>query len=276
MQRFKNCRDRRIESCDPSGEAAQVLGWAMSIVLMLGSGCNQQESPGPVRLSPAPARTPKVDRTLLLPDRTDGWTLAEEGPELGEDLANALGLDESSIAQMNEALQATYREYLEMEEKYTEVSTAEGYRTTDIKPLENADMAKLEDALWSRLDPLLDVGQQTKARAQLRVFATPGREGVREQDSIWEAVKPGLLGWGRAGCRVSIRKVGMWYDWFVSKGPTFGAVWIGEGGPGSGMVYPHNHAGRGPELPLELARFAEPAGGAEEEDEPAPKTEAES
>lgn len=243
-----------------------IICWSLVVVISNFVACGQRDSsPSSDRYSGhGPVLTdPGARAAVALPTGAAGWTMTEDGPVFPDDFTGNLGLDEESAGRANDALQTTYQQYLEIEAKYTKITKDGGYDRVDIKPLSNSDLAQLEDSLWSGLDPLLDRDQQGNARKQLEVFATPGSDDVYEQNSDWKAVMPGLLGWGKAGCRVSIRKAGSWYEWHVSTGPSYGAVWMDSGQPRSGTVYPYNHSDKGPDLPSELQRFVVTTGNRE-------------
>jgi hypothetical protein len=160
------------------------------------------------------------------------WKMDSNGPVISATFAQLSGLSARQREEANNALQSAFREYLELEKEYSEREVNEaGHVITTIKPFP-APVAALEDRLWSQLDQILDVRQQALARHYLQMH-TP-REGGHFGPQL---ARPGILGWGRDGCRIEIWRVGTWYHWSVTV----------EG-------FSHSSA-NGPQLPTEYERF---------------------
>ena len=63
--------------------------------------------------------------------------------------------------------------------------------------------------------------------------------------------QPGLLGWGRDGCRVEILRSGSWFHWKVTRSETPPSEQAVARPDVSNIIY----ADKGPELPWEIRRF---------------------
>lgn len=137
------------------------------------------------------------------------WRLTEAGPILTTNGENVFKLSPDQIAEVNVILQGVYQDYLEVEKQHTSEGLGElNHVVTIVEPFTNAEIAKLEDKLWSQLDALVNVEQQKIMRLDLGVHV--GEVMLRISDRKW---KPGILGWGRHGCEIELWKVGTWYHW---------------------------------------------------------------
>ncbi|MBP85469.1 MAG: hypothetical protein CMJ64_01940 [Planctomycetaceae bacterium] len=118
-------------------------------------------------------------------------------------------LSPGQIIKVNEILQRVYKDYLEVEKlRTTEGLGGLNHIVTIVEPFTEAEIAELEEKLWSQLDNVIDVEQQKIMRLNLGVHVGEGMLGL--SDNKW---KPGILGWGRHGCQIELWKVGTWYHW---------------------------------------------------------------
>ncbi len=169
----------------------------------------------------------------------DKWILRPEGPALSDGFARiSLELQPSQVQKFNEILQATYKEYQVLLEQHTQQDTDEdGHLITTITPFPK-DITKLDERMWSELDPILNEKQQGLARLNLPLH--PKRAvGTR---SLHDR---GIFGWGDHNFRIEIWRVGQWYHWIVRDESI------------SPSPFPEQ---RQSELPEEFRRFWEKAG----------------
>jgi predicted Ser/Thr protein kinase len=165
------------------------------------------------------------------------WTLTTEGPLLTTTAERVFNLRSEQIPKVNQVLQQIYAAYLEVEAKNSTHETNElGHFVTTVEKFTEKQMADLEENLWSQLDEILDVEQQKKMRALLGVHAGDGTQHLA--NSKW---RPGILGWGRYGCRIELWKVGAWYHWKTDIPRSTSRRYMPQGSA--------------PELPTELKRF---------------------
>ncbi|MCA9210898.1 MAG: hypothetical protein KDA55_21210, partial [Planctomycetales bacterium] len=81
-----------------------------------------------------------------------------------------------------------------------------------------------EHELWTKLDAAIPSSHNQKlARLNVPVFSLGPQSG-----RLSLLVQPGLLGWGEYGAKVSIRRMGSWYEWNVQVG---GRLDFDESGP---------------------------------------------
>jgi hypothetical protein len=175
---------------------------------------------------------------------SSGWIMNPEGPVLGDGFTRAaLNLGPAQIVQVNSILQNTYRDFLVIERENIEQQIDDaGHTVITIKRFP-AEIAKLENDLWSRLDVVLNAEQQAIARNNLKLGPVELVPGV----SLNDLVRPGLFGWGNAGARIEIWRVGAWYHWKV-------------------QTRGYEYSSQGAQLPAEYQRlWKEPA-----ENQPAP------
>jgi serine/threonine protein kinase len=173
-------------------------------------------------LSPMMIRTPSIANQIPLASspvrRPVGsisrtWSLGPEGPRLNDGVTRNW-LKPSQVAEVNRALQESYREYLALEKQNMKQSTDEqGHVTTVIPPL-SKELSPIEGRLWSRLDAILDRDQQNSFRLNLELYPREAHAGM----SLREIVRPGLFGWGQLGAQIEIRREGAWFRWNVSTG----------------------------------------------------------
>lgn len=167
------------------------------------------------------------------PPRATGWMMGSGGPVLTDVFAHVvLKLQPPQIEEVNEILQASYREFLAIEQQNIAQHTDDaGHTVVTIKPFP-ASIAKLEDGLWSQLDKTLDSRQQSVARLNVLLDPLP----VQAPMSLSEIVAPGFFGWGKEGARIEIWRVGTWYHWRV-------------------QTRGYEDSSRAPQLPEEYRRF---------------------
>jgi hypothetical protein len=178
-----------------------------------------------------PAHDGGVRSTVELPPE---WGMGPDGPTFTDVFARwSLKLQPEQIGSANAALQEVHREYLSLEEQYTERHTdANGHVITTIKPFPDP-LAKLEDRLWSKLDAILDAEAQNIARLNLRLHGGPPVVPPATMDKL---VAPGFFGWGNGGARVEIWRVGTWFHWRVT-------------------AHQHTDTSQAPQLPEPYRRF---------------------
>jgi hypothetical protein len=184
-----------------------------------------------------PPPTTKVQSPApLVPAPSPDWLLGPKGPELSDQFAQSLlpNSQPRKVAQVNEVLQTIYKEAVALEARNTDRHIDDsGHVVVSIKPYPRP-IAKLEDRLWSELDQILDVQQQSLARMNLTLDApklTSHKPIPRE-----DLVGPDFFCWGKDGARIELWRVGSWYHWRVKS---------------RGSEY----ATSAPELPLPYRRF---------------------
>ncbi|MGI8978501.1 MAG: hypothetical protein ACR2FY_04695 [Pirellulaceae bacterium] len=240
----------------------QIQSWAhlkpgLYQLFLNGSTTDSRTKSGPLTLSPSVVEISGSSRQLVrvfvqtdvvgktasgvpAPDLgpSRGWALTRSGPALTTSGAGWLALKPTQFESVNRILQASYQEYLALEAQNTERQPdAAGHTVITIKPFPK-EIAKLEDGLWSQLDKILNVQQQSVARLNLKLDAPELQPGM----SVSDLVRPGFFGYGKDGARIELWRVGAWSHWKVkSRG--------------------NESSGRAPELPEEYRRFwKEPAG----------------
>ena len=163
-------------------------------------------APETVVASPPPA--PSISLSSL------NWTLLPTGPALTDEFArDVLKLQPRQTEQVNTILQTIYKCALLLEARNTERHTDEaGHLEVMINPYPGS-IAKLEDRLWFELDEILDVGQQSLARLNLRLDPPklPSSRPVPNSD----LAGPGFFGWGKDGAQIELWCVGSWHHWRV-------------------------------------------------------------
>jgi hypothetical protein len=142
----------------------------------------------------------------------DKWVLRPDGPALSDGFAQiSLELEPSQIQKFNEVLQATYKEYQVFLEQHTQQNTDEnGHFITAITSFPEA-ITKLEEKMWSQLDPILSEEQQRIARFNLPLHPKRARSTRSLHDR-------GIFGWGDHNFLIEIWRVGQWYHWIVRDG----------------------------------------------------------
>ena len=157
-------------------------------------------------------------------------------PETGEPrisawFARSLGISTELQQEIHQVLGKVQAQYLELEQQHSRWSINEtGHQVTTIGDL-SSDVQRLEHELWSQLDRMLDVTQQRAARENLRVYTHSNQLQLLNQQ-----LKPGLLGWGPTGAKITIWHVGSWYQWDVHQAA-------------------HHVNGQAPVLPAHLQRY---------------------
>jgi hypothetical protein len=171
-------------------------------------------SAGPVpRFAPpiTVVQTPAKPLKPLIPEPSPNWLLEPTGPRLSDEFARFL-LPNSPPGQaqrVNEVLQTIYKESVALEASHTERHVDDlGHVFVSIKPYPGR-IAKLENRLWSELDQILDVQQQSLARSNLKLDAPKliSHKAIPLED----LVGPDFFGWGKDGARIELWRVGTWY-----------------------------------------------------------------
>jgi len=213
-----------------------VLGAIVAALWLLPSGDDfepRQPPPYPSYSAPSDGVATRIPSAL---GKEASLIWGPEGPRLSDAYAQeVLRLQPPQIEEVDKALQAAHREYLDLEKELIQQQTDEqGHVVTTIAALPAATLATLEDRLWTRLDASLDPSQQSIARSSLKLDPSV----VESMNPILpsEMVKPGPFGWGNQGARIEIWRFGTWYQWKVeARGYAYG--------------------GTGPQLPEEYRRF---------------------
>jgi tRNA A-37 threonylcarbamoyl transferase component Bud32 len=185
------------------------------------------------------------ERPLLFKEVADDSSGNNPMPSISPTFARQLGLDSEQHKNVNAILRATHRKYLELEATRLtrEGDTQEAITdvTTIIEPFPE-DLVAVEDAMWTQLDDLLNRTQEGIMRDNLPMrsqFVTDMSDFSGPETATPEMIQPGILGWGLDGCRISIRRRGVWYEWTISiPGAPVGVL-----------------SGRGPKLPQAISRF---------------------
>lgn len=168
-----------------------------------------------------------------------GWVMGPSGPALTDVFARVvLELQTDQIQQVNGILKATYAEYLTVEAHHTERTVDKsGHSVIKIAPFPEK-IAGLENRLWTQLDAILDVKQQSTARLNLKLDPPE----VRPPIALSELVRPGFFGWGKYGANLELWQVGTWHHWKV-------------------QTRGYDDSSRAPQLPEDYRRFwKDPAG----------------
>lgn len=161
----------------------------------------------PAMASPAPYMTSENEG-----QPNTNWVLRAEKPELSESFGRfVLNLDQTQLDSFNKILQVTYQDYIKLERQHTQQALdASGRHVLTIEAFPH-EVAKLEDQMWSQLDPLLTQEQQRIARYNLRLHPPEPYVGI----SMVELTLPGFFGWGRDGALLEIWRVGAWFHWRI-------------------------------------------------------------
>jgi serine/threonine protein kinase len=167
-------------------------------------------------LKPAPAPATSQAEVVREP-LPQQWLFGPGGPQLNT--AAARWIEPNQLQAVNKALQESFREYLVLEKQNSDESTdKQGHVITVVHPL-TTQLGPLENHFWSRLDAVLNRGQQNFARLNLGLYP---RDRTGEVLSVGGApapvrdlVRPGLLGWGKNGARFEIWREGTWYRWKI-------------------------------------------------------------
>jgi hypothetical protein len=155
----------------------------------------------------------RVEKKAESPLDRKGWTLGPAGPRLSSNGIAWLRLPPEKVEKVNQILKASYQDFLTLEAKHTERRTDEsGHLLIVVKPFP-AEVAKLEDQLWLKLDGVFDTEQQSVARLNLKLDPA---EVLQPGMTLRDAVAPGFFGWGKGGGRLELWKVGTWFHWKVS------------------------------------------------------------
>jgi predicted Ser/Thr protein kinase len=139
------------------------------------------------------------------------WEMTEAGPVLVPEAILAMKLTERQVEQVNAAMRDAFNAYLPLEQQHSQQEVLENGRCATTIEAFPAEAARLEDEFWSRLDAVLDVEQQSIARANLRVRPVEFRQGTY----LSHVVAPGLLGYAHHGARIETWRVGSWHHWKV-------------------------------------------------------------
>jgi hypothetical protein len=196
------------------------------------SGRSEGGLPDPIPLAPQ-FESHSADVPASPGSSPTGWTMGAAGPVLTEPFARGiLRLQPAEIEKANAGIQKVYQEFLAVEQQHIEQHTDEaGHVVVTISPFP-AQVEKLENRLWSELDPLLDPDRQSIARLNLKLDQREIYPGVTMSD----IVAPGMFGWGKGSARIEIWRIGAWFHWNVhSRGYT--------------------DSSRGPQLPAAYRRF---------------------
>ena len=147
-----------------------------------------------------------------------------------------LDLRPQQIDQVNKVLKTMHEESRALEVQHTDRDTDDaGHLIIKIKPYP-AQVAKLEDRLWSQLDGILDRRQQSIARFNLKLEVHDPSPGT-----VVDASAQGFFGWGKDGAQIELWRVGTWYHWKIN-------------------ARNFQSSSNAPELPVEYRRFwPEPA-----------------
>jgi serine/threonine protein kinase len=189
---------------------------------------------------PTPFESQIKAPVLIQMPRPEGWMMGPKGPALTDLFGRiVLKLEPHQVAQVNKILQTVYVESLasEMESLTVEPpfddprNDPAGHVVITIKPYPGP-IAKLENRLWSQLDEILNPDQQSIARLNLHLDPADLLGGV----TMAELVRPGFFGWGKAGARIELWRVGSWYHWNV-------------------QTRGHQFASSARELPVDYRRF---------------------
>jgi predicted Ser/Thr protein kinase len=158
-----------------------------------------------------PVVSTRPESDIPAPEPPSGWVMKSDARVLTDAFGRTiLKLEPAQIEQVNEILQSAYRDYLAIEQQYTEQHIDDlGHVVTIIRPV---PLARLENQLWTGLDEVFDAKQQSTARLNLKLDPAEVRTGV----TIDELVRPGFFGWGKYGVRIEIWRVGAWYHCKVS------------------------------------------------------------
>ncbi len=200
-------------------------------------------------------RADDAERLIREQSNAGAWELTDKGPVLSLYGEGAYGLRADQIPLVNQILQSIYRAYLEIEPQHMTRETDDlGHLVITISEFPEAEIAKLEESLWTQLDEILDVDQQKRIRANLDVHTGEGRKKGGNMVTNYEtdingnihAVDakrwaPGVLGWGRRGARIELWMLGTWFHWKAE-------IPIDS----NTKVAPKGSA---PQLPAEFARF---------------------
>ena len=128
-----------------------------------------------------------------------------------------LELAPDKIHAVNGILQAAYREGFALEAQHTKQETRpNGHVVSRVDPFP-AELQKIEDRLWSQLDPILVTHQkQLSARQNLASLFT-GAQITKPGPIGWvQMTKPGQIGWvGSEYSEIEIWRMGTWYYWKV-------------------------------------------------------------
>ncbi|MEZ6110793.1 MAG: serine/threonine-protein kinase [Pirellulaceae bacterium] len=155
---------------------------------------------------------------------TGNIIFTNDGPQFRASFANTLGLTPAQHQAANEALAAMYEKYLDWESEHRTMTVNGDYQVTTIEPMPEDKRRELEHELWTKLDAAIPSSQSQKlARLNVPVFSLGPQSG-----RLSLLVQPGLLGWGEYGAKVSIRRMGSWYEWNVQVG---GRLDFDESGP---------------------------------------------
>lgn len=171
---------------------------------------------------------PKQERSMKL-------KMTEDGPNITAMFERAMKLDGDQVEQVNGAIEEVYAEYLKLLKEHVEESeNAAGHRVVKVVPFGD-EITKLEESLWEKLDPMLDVEQQNLLRLNLPLQPKKVWSG-KYMGKTYDG--RGIFGYGGAEFKIELWRVGEWYYWKV-RDP---AVWLRGGVPLQGP-------GRAPELP---------------------------
>jgi predicted Ser/Thr protein kinase len=139
------------------------------------------------------------------------WEMTPEGPRLYDNAILALNLSSAQVDQINSAMRVAFHDYLAQERLHLRKETVGNRQISSIEAHPN-DVASLEDELWTGLDAVLSVDQQSIARANLRLKPldyAPGR-------FLKHLAAPGFFGFAEHGGRVAVWRVGTWFYWEVT------------------------------------------------------------
>ena len=218
--------------------ALVVTGCFICALLVITSFLTSADSVpiGPPPKSAPPSITKVQSPAPLVPAPPSNWLLGPNGPKLSEQFAQFLlpNSQPRKVGQVNEVLQTIYKEAVALEARNTDRHIDDsGHVVVSIKPYPRP-IAKLEDRLWSELDQILDVQQQSLARLNLKLDAP--KLTSHKPIPLEDLVGPDFFGWGKDGARIELWRVGTWYHWRVRA---------------RGSEY----ATSAPELPLPYRRF---------------------
>ena len=135
------------------------------------------------------------------------WEIGPDGPMLADEFGRqTLELAPDEIHAVNGILQAAYREGFSLESQHTKQETRPNGHVVSRVDAFPAELQKIEDRLWSQLDPILVTHQkQLSARQNLASLFTGA-----------QITKPGPIDWAGSGySEIEIWRTGTWYCWEV-------------------------------------------------------------
>jgi predicted Ser/Thr protein kinase len=138
------------------------------------------------------------------------WTLEPQGPALTDVFASSMKLTPRQRTQVDRILQESHRDYTRLLKQHTrKTRNADGHLIVTVTPFPR-EIARFEEKMWEKLDPLLDKEQQNLLRLNLPLRPKRLRRGTYRGDSLADR---GIFGFGGDRFELEIWKVGEWYHW---------------------------------------------------------------